>query len=55
MATLIRGAGRVPRQRTTLYGHAPSARVDAAFDAPALTPVVASPVTRRRRDRPAAE
>jgi FO synthase len=55
MATLIRGAGRAPTQRTTLYGHAPSARVDAAFDAPALTPVVASPVTRRRRDRQAAD
>src|SRR5437868_8784923 len=34
MEELIRSAGRVPRQRTTLYGVPPSQRVRAAFGAP---------------------
>ena len=55
MAALIRGAGREPVQRTTLYGRAPHARVDAAFAAPALAPLATPPVTRRRRDQRAAE
>jgi FO synthase len=36
MEQLIRAAGRVPRQRTTLYGHAPEERVRASFGAPPL-------------------
>jgi FO synthase len=36
MEKAIRAAGRVPRQRTTLYGDAPPERVRASFDAPAL-------------------
>ena len=33
MVELIRSAGRVPHQRTTLYGDAPEERVRASFDA----------------------
>jgi FO synthase len=36
MEELIRSAGRVPRQRTTLYGDPPEERVRAAFGAPPL-------------------
>jgi FO synthase len=36
---LIRGAGRVPRQRTTLYGTPPAAQVDASYAAAPLTPL----------------
>jgi FO synthase len=34
MEELIRAAGRVPRQRTTLYADAPADRVAASFGAP---------------------
>jgi FO synthase len=37
MEDLIRSAGRVPRQRTTLYGDAPPERRAASFGAPPLT------------------
>ncbi|HLJ03037.1 MAG TPA: 5-amino-6-(D-ribitylamino)uracil--L-tyrosine 4-hydroxyphenyl transferase CofH [Solirubrobacteraceae bacterium] len=37
MEVVIRGAGRVPRQRTTLYGDAPPERVAASFGAPPLS------------------
>ena len=36
MEVLIRSAGRVPRQRTTLYGDAPEERVGASFGAAPL-------------------
>jgi len=36
MEELIRSAGRVPRQRTTLYSDAPEERVRASFGAPPL-------------------
>ena len=36
MEELIRSAGRVPRQRTTLYGEPPAERVAASFGAPPL-------------------
>ena len=36
MEELIRSAGRVPRQRTTLYGVPPAERVRASFGAPPL-------------------
>ena len=36
MDELIRSAGRVPRQRTTLYGDAPEERVRASFGAAPL-------------------
>jgi FO synthase len=37
MEELIRSAGRVPRQRTTLYADAPEERMRASFGAPPLT------------------
>jgi FO synthase len=37
MEAAIRAIGRVPRQRTTLYGEPPAERVAASFGAPALT------------------
>jgi FO synthase len=37
METLIRSAGRVPRQRTTLYGEVPPDRVRASFGAAPLS------------------
>jgi FO synthase len=37
MEAVIRSAGRVPRQRTTLYGQAPAERVAASFGAPPLS------------------
>ncbi len=40
MEALIRSIGRAPAQRTTLYGPVPEARRHAAFEAPALAPVV---------------
>jgi FO synthase len=44
MEALIRSAGRVPRQRTTLYGDPPEERVRASFGAPPLAPPVDRPV-----------
>jgi FO synthase len=44
MEDLIRSAGRVPRQRTTLYGDPPEERVRAAFGAPPLAEPVSPPV-----------
>ena len=50
MQDLIGGLGRVPYQRTTLYGRAPAGRIAAATDAAPLTDVVnAAP---RQRTRP---
>ncbi len=44
MEALIRSAGRVPRQRTTLYGTPPEERVRASFDAPPLSEPLNPPV-----------
>jgi FO synthase len=44
MEELIRSAGRVPRQRTTLYEEAPEERVRASFAAQPLAPPVERPV-----------
>ena len=43
MEDLIRSLGRVPEQRTTLYGQAPAERRAASLNAPALAPVVLTP------------
>src|SRR5581483_4849133 len=40
----IRAAGRVPRQRSTLYGEPPAERTRASFDAPALTEPLNPPI-----------
>ena len=45
LESIIRDAGRSPRQRTTRYADAPAARRNVAFGAPALT----EPVYRRAR------
>ena len=44
MEALIRSAGRMPRQRTTLYADAPEERRRASFDAGPLTTPVERPV-----------
>jgi FO synthase len=46
MDALIRGAGRVPRQRTTLYGPVAADRQRLSFGAPPLAPVVQTPLAR---------
>jgi FO synthase len=48
---LIRGLGRTPRQRTTLYGTAPAARRAAAFAAAPLAAWVNTPARRWERQR----
>jgi FO synthase len=49
MQTLIEGAGRMPYQRTTLYGRAPAQRIEASFGAaPLLAPINQAP---RRQER----
>jgi FO synthase len=49
MEAMIRAAGRAPRQRTTLYRAVDAERTRVSFDAPALAPVVQTPVRTRRR------
>ena len=44
MEALIRSAGRIPRQRTTLYGVPPESRVRASFGAAPLAEAVNPPV-----------
>jgi FO synthase len=44
MEALIRSAGRLPRQRTTVYGEPPEERVRASFGAPPLAEPVSPPV-----------
>jgi FO synthase len=51
MEELIRGIGRVPRQRTTLYGEAPAARRAASFAALPLADPVNTPARRYERHR----
>jgi FO synthase len=53
MEALIRGAGRIPAQRTTLYGSVPEERRAASLDAPPLSEPrfeLAADYARRRRD-----
>ena len=53
MEAAIRAAGRVPRQRTTLYGTPPPDRVAASFGAPPLSEPLNPPVDTTRLRRPA--
>src|SRR5437763_9471458 len=53
MEELIRSAGRVPRQRTTLYGVPPAERTRASFGAPPLAEPVNPPVNDAGLERPA--
>ena len=43
MEQLIRSIARVPRQRTTLYGRAPSGQIETSFGAPPLAPARETP------------
>jgi FO synthase len=49
MEDLIRGLGRTPRQRTTLYADAPTERRAASFAAAPLTDPVNTPARRYER------
>jgi FO synthase len=51
MESIIKGLGRTPFQRTTLYGPAPAERHHTAFQAPALLPIVLTPSKRYARQR----
>ena len=53
MEELIRSLGRIPRQRTTLYGDAPAERRAASFGAAALSEPINTPA--RKYERAAAE
>ncbi len=50
MEEIIRSIGRMPRQRTTLYGTPPEAQQTASFFAPELEPVVLTPARKYERD-----
>jgi FO synthase len=52
MESLIRAAGRTPRQRLTTYAAAPAERRTASFAAAPLVPVVETPAAGRARARP---
>ena len=52
LEAMIRAAGRVPRQRTTLYGDAPAERVRASFGAPPLAETQNPHVNEARLPRP---
>jgi FO synthase len=52
LEALIRASGRVPRQRTTLYGDAPVERRAASFDAAPLEEPVNPPVRDARLQAP---
>jgi FO synthase len=54
METLIRNSGRMPVQRTTLYGAPDGERRAASFNAPELTPVIQTPAGKYARDTAAA-
>jgi len=53
MEALIRAAGRIPRQRTTLYGDPPAGQVARSFGAPPLAEPWNPPVSEARLERPA--
>jgi FO synthase len=48
MEELIRSIGRVPQQRTTLYGAVPEERRAASFVAAELAPVIQTPPHKKR-------
>ncbi len=52
MDALIEGIGRRAAQRTTLYGVADAGQNMRSYEAPALAPVVMTPVSRRARRAP---
>jgi FO synthase len=54
MDALIASLGRIPRQRTTLYGTVPEARRRASYSAPELQPMAFAPSAVRPRAAAAA-
>ncbi|HEX6442683.1 MAG TPA: 5-amino-6-(D-ribitylamino)uracil--L-tyrosine 4-hydroxyphenyl transferase CofH, partial [Stellaceae bacterium] len=50
MEALIRGIGRMPKQRTTLYRNPPSDRVAASFGAPPLSEPINTPARKYERE-----
>ncbi len=48
MEPLIRSLGRIPKQRTTVYGEPSSTQVTASFDAEPLLPIINTPPVKRR-------
>jgi len=50
LEAVIRAADRTPRQRTTLYGDAPEERRTQSFNAPAVEPIVETPLRRNGRN-----
>jgi FO synthase len=55
MEAMISGARRIPRQRTTLYRPVEPDRQRLSFAAPALQPVVQTPIGAARREKPPSE
>ena len=49
MEELVRGIGRVAKQRTTLYRNVPAERVSASFAAPQITPLIVTPLASHRQ------
>ena len=49
MDALIAGMGRIPRQRTTVYGAPPPERTRASYGADDLTPIVLTPAKKYAR------
>jgi FO synthase len=49
MDQLISSCGRMPKQRTTLYGAPPREQSERSYSAPALTPVVQTPAAKKAR------
>jgi len=49
MDALIRAAGRIPLQRSTLYAPVPQERCAASYHSDALAPLVLTPLARRRK------
>ncbi|CAN7347619.1 5-amino-6-(D-ribitylamino)uracil--L-tyrosine 4-hydroxyphenyl transferase CofH [Variovorax sp. LjRoot178] len=51
MDELVRSAGRVPEQRTTLYAKPPVTRIAPTYDAPTLLPIVLTPAGKTSNQR----
>jgi FO synthase len=49
MDRLISSCGRMPQQRTTLYGTPPREQSERSYSAPALAPVVQTPAAKKAR------
>jgi len=51
MDALVRSLGRLPKQRSTLYGDVPAGRQRVAYDAPPLAPLVLATAGSGRKDK----